>query len=105
MTTINQPTGILFDYNGVIVDDEPLHELAFKEVLAGFGAQLTSQQYNTYCQGRTDSDGFLELKAQFPTELSSSPLEELVVKKQEAYQRLLPNHDILYPGVISILKD
>ncbi len=35
---------IVFDFDGVIADSEPLHLRAFQEVLAESGIQLTSEE-------------------------------------------------------------
>ncbi len=37
----------IFDFNGVIVDDEPIHFELFKRVLAEEGIELTEEDY--YC--------------------------------------------------------
>src|SRR5438067_1850978 len=36
---------ILFDFNGVIIDDEPLHQKAYFEVLSAHGIEQTSEEY------------------------------------------------------------
>lgn len=51
-------TTIIFDMNGVIIDDEHIHELAFKEVCQQIGIDLTPEEYKELCMGRTDEDGF-----------------------------------------------
>jgi HAD superfamily hydrolase (TIGR01509 family) len=37
--------GVIFDFDGVLVDSEPLHVRAFQEVLATFGRTLTDEEY------------------------------------------------------------
>ncbi len=37
--------GVLFDLNGVIVDDEELHENAFRAALEPFGIELSHDDY------------------------------------------------------------
>ena len=38
---------IFFDFNGVIIDDEPLHRKAYQDVLAAEGITLTEEGYMT----------------------------------------------------------
>src|SRR5256885_435105 len=38
---------IFFDFNGVIINDEPLHLKAYQETLAGKGIELTEETYMT----------------------------------------------------------
>ena len=45
---------ILFDYNGVIVNDEPLHLKAYRDLLQSEGIALTDDDV---LNGRTFEDG------------------------------------------------
>jgi beta-phosphoglucomutase len=36
---------IIFDFNGVILNDEPLHFRAMQEAVAGLGVHVTEQEY------------------------------------------------------------
>ena len=36
---------IIFDFNGVILDDEPLHFAAMRDTVADFGIHLTREAY------------------------------------------------------------
>jgi beta-phosphoglucomutase-like phosphatase (HAD superfamily) len=36
---------IFFDFNGVLVDDEPLHAVLFQKVLAEEGVHLSKEEY------------------------------------------------------------
>jgi len=37
--------GVIFDFDGVLVDSEPLHVRAFQDVLAAYGRTLTDEEY------------------------------------------------------------
>jgi HAD superfamily hydrolase (TIGR01509 family) len=41
-----RPGAVLFDFNGVLVDDEPLHWRAFRDVLRPHGIRLPRSRYN-----------------------------------------------------------
>src|SRR5947208_13213316 len=43
--TIPALRAIIFDFNGVIADDEPIHFLAFQQALAEDGLALTKEEY------------------------------------------------------------
>ena len=54
---------VLFDMNGVIVDDEDLHEQAFRPTLASVSVALTHADYLACFAGLSDTTGlsaFLE---------------------------------------------
>jgi beta-phosphoglucomutase len=37
--------GVIFDFDGVLIDSEPLHLRAFQDVLAQYGRSMTAQEY------------------------------------------------------------
>jgi beta-phosphoglucomutase len=45
---------LLFDYDGVLADTEPLHWAAWKELLEPFGIDLTWDRYSRFCRGVAD---------------------------------------------------
>ena len=47
---------ILFDFDGVLVDSEPVHFKCWKEVIAPFGVDLTWDLYATTCIGVSDRE-------------------------------------------------
>jgi len=52
------PQAVLFDFDGVLVNSEPLHFQAFKEVLAGEGIGLTEEEYYRDLIGFDDKGAF-----------------------------------------------
>lgn len=50
--------GILLDFNGVIIDDEPLHMRAYQEVLKGEGIDLSEDDY--YASLGMNDDAFID---------------------------------------------
>ena len=49
---------IVFDFDGVIADTEPLHLLAFQEELKAIGLSLSRAEYLDRYLGYTDREGF-----------------------------------------------
>jgi beta-phosphoglucomutase len=47
---------ILFDFDGVLLDSEPVHWACWSELLAGVGLTLTWEYYRDYCIGIDDRD-------------------------------------------------
>jgi HAD superfamily hydrolase (TIGR01509 family) len=54
---------ILFDFDGTLLDTEPVHWACWAEVLAGVGLTLTWEFYRDYCIGIDDRD-MLRMMAQ-----------------------------------------
>ena len=86
---------ILFDFDGVLVDSEPVHYACWKEVLAPFGVNLPWDVYAASCIGVADREmirqfannlgvNFDELWAQYPRK------KELFRARNEAEVQFLP---------------
>ena len=52
------PAAVLFDFDGVIVNSEPLHYQAFREVLAAEHVELTEEEYYRELIGFDDKGAF-----------------------------------------------
>lgn len=48
----------LFDMNGVLINDEPLHEKSIQETLSTIGLTVTPIEYRKYFLGKVDEVGF-----------------------------------------------
>ncbi|MBS1875320.1 MAG: HAD family phosphatase [Acidobacteria bacterium] len=86
---------ILFDFDGVLVDSEPVHYACWKEVLLHFGVDLPWDVYASSCIGVADREmiqgfatnlgvNFDELWAQYPRK------KELFAARNEAEVQFLP---------------
>lgn len=95
--------GILFDYNGVIVDDEHLQREAMDEVLKVWGIELTEEQFEEHCLGQSDRSGFENLKKVFPR-LQEVATDGLIQKKLKAFQQISETVLPLHPGVDKLLE-
>jgi beta-phosphoglucomutase-like phosphatase (HAD superfamily) len=76
----------LFDYNGVLVDDEALHLEAFRDALAPLGIELTSEAYVERYLGFDDRGAFeaiLKDAGRAPTE---DDIERLIAEKEPLYR-------------------
>jgi len=55
---------VVFDFDGVIANSEPLHFRAFRDVLAGEGISLTEADYYARYLGYNDERAFHEIGAE-----------------------------------------
>jgi len=95
-------TTIIFDMNGVITDDEEIHEFATKEIFNKIGIDLTSEIYRASCLGRTDLASFRELFKIF--EIKNQIIEDLIAEKSSRYQKLIQGNLKVYPGVLELIN-
>ncbi|OGI18154.1 MAG: hypothetical protein A3J06_04450 [Candidatus Moranbacteria bacterium RIFCSPLOWO2_02_FULL_48_19] len=64
---------IVFDMNGVIIDDERIHQEAWRQWCQKYGFRLTEDEFKHNVFGRTEADIFSSL---FHRQLSSDELEK-----------------------------
>ncbi len=88
---------VLWDFNGVVVDDEPLHYRAFNEVLTEDGQPLAESQYFGEFLGLDD-------RGMFRAVLGRQDVEEWVERKSKAYMRLLDGGYTLFEGCEALMR-
>ena len=80
---------VLFDFNGVLVDDEAQHCLALQQVLNDEGIMLSRETYYAEYLGFDDRTGFVEAFRRANRTLTTEQLSRLVTAKSQVYQRLI----------------
>jgi phosphoglycolate phosphatase/beta-phosphoglucomutase len=94
---------IFFDFNGVIIDDEPLQMEAYKEVLREQGIELTESEY--YSALGLDDKGFVRAAfARANKPLSDEVLKLMMKGKTERHRKLIEDELPFFHGVVTFLK-
>ena len=94
---------VIFDFNGIIVDDEPIHFRLFQRVLSEEGIPLTEEDYYARYLGFDDRGAFIAGYRDHRRELSDTKLAELIDRKAVYYQEAIRNHVEVFPGVKSLV--
>ncbi len=97
---------VLFDFNGVIIDDEEIHRSLVDEILLSENLlPLTSVEYYQFALGRSDKSCFRDLFAHRGRSLSEDYLTRLIKTKAELYRQKLLQYEILpvYAGLKTFL--
>jgi len=102
MTT---PDGVIFDFDGVIVDTEPLHWKAFKQMLEPKGLELGWDVYLDRYLGFDDRDVFREAYKDIGLELREVDLPGLIEEKARVFEALA-QEDVpsSYPGAVALIR-
>lgn len=95
---------VIFDCDGVIVDSEPHHLKAFKEVLAGEGITLTTEEYYSKYLAMDDKGCFEAVLRANNRPVDNKILKKLIIRKMDVYRRLSRQELFLYPGVVDLVK-
>ncbi|MGZ8496546.1 MAG: HAD family hydrolase [Candidatus Binatia bacterium] len=96
---------VIFDFNGIIVDDEPIHFELFQKVLAEEGIELTNDAYYARYLGFDDRGAFSFGYREHDRPLSQLKLAELIARKAVYYQEAIRNHVAIFPGVKKLVAD
>ena len=97
---------VLFDFNGVIINDEPLHERLIEQLLLEENLTLKPGEYHKVCLGRSDRVCLQELLASRGRVVNDTYLTQLLHRKAEGYALELEKIEKLplYPGLDDLLS-
>src|SRR5688572_16708727 len=92
---------VLFDFNGVIINDEPIHQQLIEQLLIEENLRPKRGEFRQFCLGRSDRACINELFASRGRILSEGYLTQLIVRKAQAYQQHLETLETLpiYAGL------
>jgi beta-phosphoglucomutase len=90
---------LLLDYNGVIVDDEPVHYAALREALADTGVAVDEQWYFAELLGLDDRAGIRRAFRNAGRPLDPGSLARLAAAKARRYAEHVRDDLPLVPGV------
>lgn len=96
---------VIFDFNGIIVDDEPIHFKLFQKVLGEEGIVLTEEAYYARYLGFDDRGAFMAGFRENERSLSDEKLRALIERKAIYYQDAIRSHVAIFPGVKSLVTD
>lgn len=94
----------LFDFNGVLVDDEAVHLAAFREVLAPLDVQVTDEAYVERYLGFDDVGAFRAMLADAGLAAGDARVAELVDAKKPAYMRRAEASLMIFDGAADALR-
>lgn len=89
---------VVFDFDGVLADSEPLHLAAYQEVFAALGATLTREDYYARYLGYDDEGVFRRMSDVQGWGLDGRQISELIAEKSRAFDDVIASTDVLYPG-------
>lgn len=94
---------VIFDFDGVIVDTEPLHYRSFQVILEPLGLGYSWDAYVNHYMGFDDRDAFVEAFRAGGKSLDQAGLEELIARKARLFQDVVADGVTSYPGVVELI--
>jgi HAD superfamily hydrolase (TIGR01509 family) len=96
---------VLFDFNGIIINDEPIHKELIEQLLIEENMRPKAEEYWSVCLGRSDRACLKELLHRRGRLVNEDYLDQLVERKAAAYEDKLEHLDKLptYPALPDLL--
>ncbi len=96
---------VLFDFNGVIINDESIHQQLINEILSAENLPTNELEYREVCLGRSDRACFSEILSLRNRLVTEDYLAKLIESKTKAYQQKLQKLATLpiYPEINNLM--
>jgi beta-phosphoglucomutase-like phosphatase (HAD superfamily) len=94
---------IVFDFDGVIADSEPLHLRAAQTALRAGGIELKEHDYYERYLGYDDAGMFRAIAADQGHAMNKEEIDTLIDAKTEAWMTLVSNGSVLFPGAAACI--
>jgi HAD superfamily hydrolase (TIGR01509 family) len=95
---------IVFDFDGVIANSEPLHFAAFRDVLGSEGVALTTEDYYARYLGYDDLGVFRALAKDRRVPWSAERIADLAGRKASRLEALERDAPVLFPGAAAVIR-
>src|SRR5207244_575684 len=87
---------LIFDFNGVLADDDPIHMEAFRKVAEEERLSFTDEEYLDKYLPLNDRDCFKILFSESGRDLSPDQLQELISRKGVYYFQMISQKAVLF---------
>lgn len=96
---------ILFDFNGVIINDEPIHKQLIDEILLRENLRPCEGEFQKFCLGRSDRACLSDILYSRGRVVTEEYLDKLIEIKTKAYLQKLDRIENLpiYSGLVDFL--
>ncbi|HMP90194.1 MAG TPA: HAD family phosphatase [Kiritimatiellia bacterium] len=100
-----QLQAVIFDFDGIVVDSEPLHHAAFVRILEPLNLDLSWDRYCGHYLGFDDRDVIRERFREAERPLDDSTMRQLMEQKARVFVEIVEKQGITpYPGVVTLIR-
>jgi HAD superfamily hydrolase (TIGR01509 family) len=96
---------VLFDFDGVIADTEPLHFRCWRQILSGFGVNLQWEWFARNCIGVSEHDTIEKFRSLTSPPLEFQPLWDEYPHKKRLFRNLIEQGVPLAPAITELLRE
>jgi HAD superfamily hydrolase (TIGR01509 family) len=97
-------SAVVFDFDGVIADSEPLHFEGFRRVLARQGVALSKSDYYAKYLGYDDAGAFRAVLADHGERFDDGRIASLVATKVALFPEVLAGQPVIYDGAAACIE-
>jgi len=95
---------VIFDFDGVLADSEPLHLRAYQTVLGREGIELTHEDYYRRYLGFDDRGLFRALADDRGVAMTDDRIQSLIEAKSAVVGALLTSGTVMFPGAVECVR-
>lgn len=95
---------LIFDFDGVIVDSEPIHMAGFAQVVEPLGMTFTEDEYRKHYLGLDDYEGLAVMARNHGMTLSDVQVADLVARKTAYLQQHLAETIQPIAGAVELIR-
>lgn len=94
---------LIFDFDGVVVDSEPVHLACFRAVLAQRGIDLKTEDYYSKYLGFDDHDCFAAVMANNARQVDEDEIRRMIAQKTALVQEAFSRDIKPLPGAVELM--
>ena len=95
---------LIFDFDGVVVDSEPIHLACFREVLGRRGIELRTEDYYSLYLGFDDHDCFQAVLVNNGRDPDEAEIAAMTAEKTAMVQRAIRESIQPLPGALELMR-
>lgn len=95
---------VLFDFDGVIVDSEPVHFRLFQRLLGEEGVRLTREDYDAMYLGMDDRECFTEALTRHGKTAALSQVPAMIERKSALLMAEMAEQPPVLPGAVEVVR-
>jgi len=96
---------VIFDFNGVLLDDERIHQALFNEILAPLGYAISAAEYFDRYVGFDDADCFRHIVEERGGAIDEAEVVRWIAAKAARYRIRMAHDPPLFPGAVAVVRE
>ena len=95
---------VVFDFDGVLANSEPLHLMSYQAVLAEIGIELDRDEYYAHYLGYDDVTAFRVISERRGQHWSDAQIAAILERKTVIFDDIVASQDVLYPEAVPCVR-